>query len=89
MPKVKNEDLQHARVGVLDAVVEFDGAGVAEVSAEQAEHLAQIPGFEIVPDAPKAEKVVAKVVETPAALPIETPAEKPAKSKTSKAKGKE
>jgi hypothetical protein len=62
MPKVKNENVAGRPVRVIDSLVDFDSDGIATVSDEQAEVLAQIPGYEILeakPEAKKADKKAA------------------------------
>jgi hypothetical protein len=60
MPKITNDVLAGQAIQVLDALITLDDEGHAEVTAEQAEHLAQIPGYTIVQDAPKPAAKVAK-----------------------------
>jgi hypothetical protein len=53
MPKIKNEVLAGQALWALDALITLDAEGLAEVTAAQAEYLAQVPGYTVVPDAPK------------------------------------
>lgn len=58
MPKVKNPALAGQTLNVAGKVIALDAEGVADVTAEQAEILAQLEGYEIEAaktEAPKAE----------------------------------
>lgn len=61
MPKIKNDVLAGQALWALDALITLDEQGEAEVTAEQAAHLEQIPGYTVVQDATKpAAKAAAK-----------------------------
>lgn len=54
MPKVTNEALAGQAIKVAGTRIEFDGAGVAQVADEQAAILAQLDGYTVEAEAPKA-----------------------------------
>jgi hypothetical protein len=56
MPKVKNENVAGRSVHVLDAMVQFDGEGIATVTDAQAEVLSQVPFYEILDEKPVAKE---------------------------------
>ena len=78
MPKVTNEALSGQALKVAGTRVEFDAAGVAQVSAEAAAVLAQLEGYTVEAEAAKAEapKAAEPAVE-------KKPAKKPSDKKAS------
>jgi hypothetical protein len=85
MPKVTNEGLAGRLVMVVDGLVEFDAMGVAMVSPEQADVLAQLEGYQVEAPAKAAAKepVSPQITDAVTAAPKDTkkaPAKKAAAS---------
>lgn len=66
MPKVTNESLANQAVKVAGTRVEFDAAGVAQVSAEVAAVLVQLDGYVVEADLKAAKAEDAPVEKKPA-----------------------